>query len=175
MESIEISSGETVVVDDSDFVKVGHFRWFKKGARGSACAIIHGRVVDMHRYILGFETGKSPRVVVKHRNGDKLDNRRANLLVTTSGVTIATSKHSHRFVKNFSGFKGVSRFVKNGKTRWRARAHIDGKEISLGYFDSPGEAARMYDESIIKVYGPIAVTNKSLGLLDNDKTCGELP
>lgn len=161
---ITTSAGETIVIDTVDLAKVQPFTWFRKARNRGACAIVDGEMVDMHRFILDLDRGKATSAVVKHINGNKLDNRRKNLLVTTIGVTIATSGGKHRFVRNASGFKGVSRFVKNG--RWRARANVDGKEICLGYYDSPEDAANAYDEAMIKLYGGLAVTNKTLGLLD---------
>lgn len=165
---ITTSAGETIIIDTVDLAKVQPFTWFRKDRGRGACAIVDGEMVDMHRFILEFERGQATSAVVKHINGNKLDNRRKNLLVTTIGVTIATSKHKHRFIRNVSGFKGVSPFHKNGETKWRARANIDGKEISLGYYDSPEKAAKAYDAAMVKVYGELAVTNCSLGILTND-------
>lgn len=42
----------------------------------------------------------------------------------------------------------------------------NGKMVYLGYFDSVLEAAKVYDEYIIKHFGDFALTNKKLGLLN---------
>lgn len=163
---IKTSSGDVIIIDYCDLAKVQPYTWCRNGADRGAVAYIDGSMIAMHRLILGFEIGESTLIVIKHINGNRLDNRRKNLLVTTQGVAIATSKGKQRFVKNKSGYKGVSPIVQNGKTRWRARAHIDGKEISLGHYDTPEDAALAYDNKINNVYGSIAVTNKSLGLIE---------
>lgn len=71
---------------------------------------------------------------VDHLNGDTLDNRIANLRGTTRAENARNSKRS---AANMSGFSGVG-FARN---KWRARAHKDGKEFHIGYFDSKEEAA----------------------------------
>lgn len=163
---IKTFDGETIIVDAADLAKVQRYTWCRKAKDRGAVAVVDGVIVDMHRFILGLERGESTSAVVKHINGNRLDNRRVNLLLTTSGVTIATGKYKQRLAKSVSGFKGVSPITQHGKTRWRARASIDKKEISLGHFDTPEAAAKSYDDAITKVYGALAVTNKSLGLLE---------
>lgn len=69
-----------------------------------------------------------------------------------------------------SGYKGVT-YASNGsrKKRWQARVHEDRKYKSLGYYDTPVKAARVYDEYIEKHY-PEAPTNNQLGLLEEATT-----
>ncbi len=62
---------------------------------------------------------------------------------------------------NKSGFKGV---YKSHGRRWIAE--INKKKI--GAFESPIDAAKAYDETVLQMFGEGNVsTNKSLGLLDN--------
>lgn len=162
---IKTHSGEVIVIDITDLPKVQPYTWLRKAKNRGAVAWVDGGMVDMHRFILGLEKNTCAMFVVKHINGNKLDNRRSNLLMTTTGVTIATSKRKQRFIRNKSGLKGVSPITQNGKTRWRARVNVDGKESSLGHYDTAEDAARVYDEKMIEIYGAMAVTNKSLGLI----------
>lgn len=53
-----------------------------------------------------------------------------------------------------SGFRGVYERP-SGQKRWQAR--IKGK--SLGYYDSPEEAARVYDRAAVRRFGDKAVLN----------------
>jgi hypothetical protein len=50
-----------------------------------------------------------------------------------------------------SGFKGVSR-TKTGKSA--ARISVDGKELHIGVFDTPEEAALAYDAAVDHFWGP---------------------
>lgn len=52
--------------------------------------------------------------------------------------------------KNSSGFVGVS--WHNVVKKWRARINVDKKEIRLGYFDTPQEAAAAYANAIDLYY-----------------------
>jgi hypothetical protein len=87
----------------------------------------------MHRELLSAPAG----LEVDHINGDKLDNRRANLRLATIGQN---RQNAARRKDNTSGVKGVS--WKRGENKWRARIVVDGKERHLGLFDRLEDAER---------------------------------
>jgi len=99
----------------------------------------------MHTFLTGWP-------MVDHRNGNGLDNRRANLRPATK-----SQNGANRLIaaSNKSGFKGVD--LKKG--RWRAQIKVVGSKIHLGYFDLAEEAARAYDMAAIEAFGEFATLN----------------
>lgn len=80
----------------------------------------------LHRELLGLPPGKYPEV--DHKNGDKLDNRRANLRIVTTGQNNQNLQGALR--NSQSGIRGVCLCKQTG--RWRAEAQLDGKAHWLG-------------------------------------------
>lgn len=91
--------------------------------------------LPMHRVICGLETGDG--LEVDHINGDKLDNRRANLRVCTR----AENGQNLHITSGASRFRGVSI---HGRY-WRASARLGGTLHLLGDYENEIEAARVVD------------------------------
>ena len=104
-------------------------------------------------YLHRFVTDAKPGTIIDHRNGDPLDNRRANLRVATKSQNAA---NIGRISTNKTGLKGVS---KRGQ-KFRAFIHKDGTTMYLGSFKTPKEAACRYDREAKKLFGEFAKTNK---------------
>ena len=47
----------------------------------------------------------------------------------------------------------------NRKNQWQARILVHGKVTHLGYYETEGDAARVYDRVSISLHGPAAQTN----------------
>ena len=110
------------------------------------------------------ELVSSPKgMYTDHRDGNKLNNTKANLRVCEGGQNVANSKlHSD----STTGFKGVTRIGKKfGAQGGRMNGKKTGKSRWLGSFDTAEDAARAYDEVMVKEFGEFARTNKSMGLL----------
>lgn len=109
------------------------------------------RVYPVHRIIWLIVTGRLPDRQIDHINGDKLDNRIANLREATHAENQMNRQGWSR-----SGFKGVS--LKSDGKHWAARIW-NGKNIHLGQFKCRACAAVTYDLAAIKAHGEFAVCN----------------
>lgn len=153
--SIPLTRGKFTVIDacDARFAelnwcavnpKVG-YSWY--AVRGIPQADGTTKYEALHRQILGAKPGQE----VDHINGDGLDNRRCNLRLCSRSQNRCNRK---AFRNNSSGFKGVSphRQIGSGRIRWQARIQTDSKQIYLGLFDTPEEAARVYQIAALKYH-----------------------
>ena len=146
--------GETIftLVDDADFERFRQFKWWLSAAR-----YVHGRYtgtwkdnyVYLHKLILKAPAG----LVIDHKNGIKLDNRRSNLRICTQAQNCINSSVRSN---SQSGYKGVARC---GKNTWSAQIAYDGKPVWLGTYPNIEGAARAYDKAALELYGDFARTN----------------
>jgi hypothetical protein len=97
------------------------------------------RTISMHRQILGLSVGD--RRYVDHINGDKLDNRKANLRIVTPQQSAQNTSPRRN---SSSKYRGVT--WRKEKNKWAAQAQLGGKNYYLGLFDSEIEAARVATE-----------------------------
>lgn len=107
-------------IDEVDLPLVSSRRWSLSPAGYAVAA--YG--VKLHRLILGAK-GK---ISVDHQNGDRLDNRRANLrLATTSqncrNSAVPRGRNPHR---------GIS--WEEDRQRWHAQIKVDNRTIHLGRY-----------------------------------------
>lgn len=97
-------------------------------------------------------------------NGDKLDCRKENLVVVdmedAASMQYGMCKINPR---NKLGLKGVNWDKK--KKKYRAEHRHKGKRVLLEWFASAEEAAKAYDNALLKYKGPYANTNEKLGLI----------
>lgn len=81
------------IVDAADWDSVSSFEWkLSRSDSGNyyAYALIERRTVWMHRHVLGL--GAFPHIVVDHKDGFGLNNRRYNLVPCTSEENVRTRK-----------------------------------------------------------------------------------
>jgi hypothetical protein len=159
-------------VDAADAAEISNYRWYlqlKKSkyreygyaARNGVSS--DGRIVTifMHRQILGL-IGRSG-VDVDHRNGDGLDNRRANLRLASRSMNARNKKIQGN--KKSSIYKGV---YPTGGGRWRAQI---GKK-NLGNFYHETDAAEAYNRAARDLFGEFACCNNTS---DQNTATPELP
>lgn len=171
--SIPLGRGLFALVDAADAERVNGFTWHATSKKkhpgvhyahhttriGSGAGARKGSMA-MHRFIMGCEPGDGK--VVDHRNGNPLDNRRENLRVTDArgnATNVTRSKQQKR-----GGYKGVSWHTGAGK--WQAsicagalRPNGKRKQIYLGIFDDPVDAAKAYDAAALQHFGEFASLN----------------
>ncbi len=118
---------------------------------------IEGRLYIASRLAWFYVHGEWPSAEIDHRNRDRADNRLNNLRPASR---LQNNRHSGKRAQTRSGFKGVAfRELSGGVGSWRARIKLNGKDHSIGYFDTPEKAARAYDEAAKVHYGQFAVLN----------------
>jgi hypothetical protein len=94
-----------------------------------------GKRYQAHRVAWAIHYGKWPEKQIDHINGDRADNRIANL----RDVSRAQNQKNMRLSSaNTSGVSGIY-WCSNAK-QWRAVITSDGKRHHLGYFHSMSEA-----------------------------------
>lgn len=140
-----------ILIDDEDVPLVSAHEWYVTKAGYAKAYAGNRRHVFMHRLILGLRKREDQ---AGHINGNRLDNRRSNLRITTQKYNTWNMKTKKN---NRVGFKGVVKTpVKN---RWAASITAHGTAHFLGTFASPEDAARAYDIAARKLFGDFARLN----------------
>lgn len=118
------------------------------------CAIMK---TNMHQMLLG---EAPPGMMIDHKNGDKLDNRRSNLRFATAAQN---SQNRPKKEGCSSEYIGVS-LSRTGK--WEVYAMHEKKRIYISCYDDEEYAALVYDVYSIHSYGADARIN---GFLDESE------
>jgi hypothetical protein len=155
---IYLGEGEWTIVEPQDYYWLNSFKWMVYGNRNKFYVVRNKivapnttRSVYMHRLMMN----PPPGLLVDHRNGDSLDNRRANLRLATCSQNVQNSPK--RNIKTTSRFIGV--YLEKERGLWVVRITHQGKKIWLGRFDNEIEAAKAYDEAARKYHGEFARLN----------------
>lgn len=155
---IELAPGIVTVVDAGDWPSLSDRTWriHTDGYVVTGGGRPRGSWSRMHRELAGALPGQ----FVDHIDRDPLNNRQANLRITTAS---GNSRNRGIRGKNATGFKGVNRHPRSG--RYNAQYGTPPNRVTVGWFDTAEDAARAYDRAITEAYGDYAVTNESLGLI----------
>lgn len=94
-----------------------------------------------HRLAWLYVFGHWPSRCIDHINGNRLDNRIANLRDVSQQAN--TQNHRVASLTNRSGFLGVTAH----KKKWRATITVDGRAKHIGVFETPHEAHAAYVEA----------------------------
>lgn len=160
---ITLSDGSIAQVDRDDGEAL-LYRWTlaggrqRKGKYASRRVRVDGKgtTLYLHRWV-AHRMGLIPAAIgggrsvpsVDHANGDKLDNRRANLRLRTRPEQMRNPNDALRST-NRSGYRGVSlcHFAKPRPKQWMAYVTVSGKTINLGWYataEQAAEARRAWD------------------------------
>lgn len=157
MTQLELTKGKYATIDTSDFEFLSKWSWCYS-AQGYAVAFDNGKTIYMHRLLMQPTRGMQ----VDHINTNKIDNRRENLRLVTASQN---ARNCSKSKNNKSGYKGVYKHHE-GKKPWKAQILADGKAVSIGYYETPEEAAKAYDEAAVKYFGEYARLNFPLDQLE---------
>lgn len=150
---IELSRGQIAQVSSEDWEDLIKHKWFARwdATIQSFYAVRSVRLdsgkqgqVQMHRQIMGNPVG----LLVDHRSGNTLDNRRSELRVATP---LENSRNAKIRSDNTSGYKGVTWVAE--KNKWVAKIRIEGARLHLGSFESAELAHRAYEIAAREHFG----------------------
>lgn len=157
---IRLTQGKIAHIDDEDWPLVAGRKWYAvKEAGGlfyaAAMAWDGGRrrktQIRMHRLIIAATPGEA----VDHKDGDTLNNTRANLRPASVAQNAWNSAKIRK--GGTSRYKGVSWITRDG--HWRAQLWTNGGVITLGRFGDEVEAAKAYDAAASRLFGEFARLN----------------
>lgn len=141
MKTIPLTRGLVALVDDEDYEALSQYKWRAMPTQSGLCYAIRSqwdgkrnRTVLMHCQIMGATPGHD----IDHKNHDGLNNQRENLRVATR-----SQNQRNRKPKGL-GYHGVNRV----NHAWRACCFLGGKQVYLGVYATPEQAAWVRDEAI---------------------------
>lgn len=146
---VALTRGMFALVDEEDYARVSARPWTFGVGKGDAVS----RGERLHRFIVSAATD----VMIDHRSGDRLDNRRANLRAASASENVRNAVKRKRKGAASSRFKGVWWSV-NG-SNWQASIRAGKLRTWLGEFASEEAAARAYDDAARLRHGAFACLN----------------
>lgn len=132
-------------VRTSNYINVGDV--VGTNTHGYLCGRVNNHLYMMHHLAWLYIHGTWSKKNIDHRNGDRSDNRIANLR-EADHFENAQNVVAHK--DGSSGYLGVS-WHKQAKA-WCARIYAYGKQHSLGVYQDPLEAHRVYLEAKANVH-----------------------
>lgn len=118
------------------------------GRGGRLQTPIDGTAHYVHRLVWLYHYGKWPTAQLDHIDRDKRNNRIGNLREATNAENLQN---------RLPAKGGVSFDKRKGSRPWRARIMVNGRSISLGYYDTRDEAEAEYNRAKL-AYHPFYVS-----------------
>jgi len=166
MKEITLTKGFKTQVSDQRFAWLSKWTWYVHFRRGQPYAArseydplayregksSHGKTISMHREI----ASQIGLIDVDHKDRDTLNNQDNNLRPCTRAQNCWNQKIRRT---NTSGYKGVNFKLGCPENPWVARLSFNNKRIHIGYFSTPREAAKAYDQKAQELFGNFALLN----------------
>jgi len=151
MKEILLTQYKIALVDDGDYKSLSQYKWYAiKSVSGNTYYAgrkdINHKTILMHHQILG------STAMTDHKDGNGCNNCRYNLRQCSPSQNQMNQIIQKR---SSSGFKGVSR---NGSS-WAAYINHKGKHIYLGSYKIKTDAALIYNQKAIELFGEFAKLN----------------
>lgn len=166
MKLIPLNHGFSAMVDDEDFEELSKYNWYSEKAPRThyATRYFYNHDKDrkdhirMHRHIMKVN---DPKIQIDHIDRNGLNNQKSNL----RPCSCSENHRNCRMRKSTTGFRGVSLY--KAKRVWkdydgpvyRARINHQGKEISIGFYKTPQEAAEARDKKSLELHKEFGVLN----------------
>lgn len=116
--------------------------------RGYRSIAVDGRDYRAHRLAWLYVHGRWPTGMLDHINGDRADNRIANLRECSNSENLQNLKCARR--DSGSGLLGAS--WHKGKRLWQAAIELNGKARHLGYYGTADAAHAAYLKAKAEVH-----------------------
>lgn len=152
---VPLTRGLVAIIDDEDADRVF--------AAGSWCALIRPHTAYAMRWAIRPDGGQTTIRLhnfltgaryVDHRDGDGLNNTRANLRPTNDQ---GNHRNRRKLTPTTSPYKGVH--WSKHRHIWVAQIKVDRRGLHLGHFPTAEEAARAYDAAAAELFGDFARLN----------------
>ncbi len=155
MPELRTGKGAICVVDEDVWEWARHKRWYLK------CGYFCNYTAGVERYLHQMIMEPSSGCHTHHRDRNRLDCRRSNLVVLTPKQhraehredpnLLSSHRNRRRMGSNTSGYRGVSWHCRVKK--WAVQLQWDGRNRTVGLFTDPDEAALVYDAAVIAFVG----------------------
>tara|TARA_R110000796_G_scaffold9452_10_gene32215 strand:- start:872 stop:1411 length:540 start_codon:yes stop_codon:yes gene_type:complete len=153
---VPLTQGFCAVIDADDLGKVEGYCWHvfidKSNIYARRTAHLDDgtkKTIQMHREIFGCD--EVP--VVDHRDGNGLNNIRANLRACTQ---VQNARNLKKYKSNSTGFRGVQ---PHGKGKFRAQIRNNKKLVHLGIFETAELASQAYETAKSDLHGEFVRPN----------------